>query len=47
MHTFRDMKFAEQHRQNLETQADNWRKTRNKDEYQPNPALKRNRKKRK
>jgi|GEM_PF-1635334 len=42
-----EYKLAELHRNKLESQADNWRKTRNKDEYQPNPALKRNRQKRK
>jgi len=40
-----DIKLAQQHRDKLEAQADNWRKTRNKNEYQPNPALKRKRSK--
>ena len=41
MWDLQNLKLADQYRQEMEVQADNWRKTRQKDTYQPNPALKR------
>lgn len=40
-----DFKLAEQHREKLETEAENWRKAKPKETYQPNPALRHKRRK--
>lgn len=46
MFNLRDLQLNKQHRENLESQAENWRKAKKKKTYQPNPALKRNRRNR-
>lgn len=45
MWDLQNLKLAEQHRQKMQEEAENWRKTHQKDTYQPNPALKRKRRK--
>jgi hypothetical protein len=45
MFNLNQLQIANQHRRDMEKQAENWRITQHKDSYEPNRALRRKRRK--